>query len=191
MGTYLWLGTRTIFRIGALVMGQKNQEQDFGNFERAGSGDTKGNTTDHLDSFRAAANLFAKNDVKNAPTEYAKIDVEKEYGSESDYLKSAAKNLRQSFQLSDNASSEQLYQKMAKSMFSAYQKGSPQEQREAREHFGLTGKVTEQTYHDGLMRKERQELKLGSGASFQQIEEARYKKEYQMMKDGTMPIDYD
>lgn len=150
------------------------------------------------DNWRADADLSVpENFVRIADGPKLQIDVEATYGSEEQFLRVAPAELRAQLHLPTDATSEQVFRKMAKDMFRMFPEASPQLQREALSGLGLQrsdliGRMaSESKVFEALVNRDKRELGLPAGATFLELETAMHRQFYWQMKDGTVPIDYD
>lgn len=121
---------------------------------------------------------------------YADADLSRQ--SESDFLRSAPLDLRKQLGLKADASSEQVYHKMAEQMVRLFPQASPEMQREALQSVGLKrNELNVDNAYRALIARDRRETSTADGASLADLEKAVHRKTYRQMKDGTLPIDYD
>lgn len=117
------------------------------------------------------------------------VDLWKQYGSQDNFMKQAPIEMRNSYGLEPNASSEKLFRTIAREVSDAYNNSPPDVRRLLMQNHGM---VTFPKTFDDLVKKladnDRAELKLKPDASFSDIEKARneaiWKKRY-------MPVDTD
>jgi hypothetical protein len=138
--------------------------------------DTKQSGHDH-----SAANL------------YADADLSKRHGGEADYLRTAPREMRQEMGLPANATSEQLYHKMAQDFVSMFPKCSPELQREALSNLNIKRDQVgnESILYNAFIARDRRDTGTPDSASLSELERNVHKRTYQQIKNGTLPIDYD
>jgi hypothetical protein len=123
---------------------------------------------------------------------YADVDFGKPRQTEAEFLKSQPHELRRELGLKADATSDQVYHKMAQDMIALFPKASPDLKREALQSLGITqAQLNESTVYNAMIRRDRRETGTGDGASLSDLERAVNRKTYKQMKDGTLPIDYD
>jgi hypothetical protein len=149
---------------------------------------------DHPERQSAAGNMYAEVDFGKPKQGGAKVEVadKGKDKSEAEYLKSAPKDLRRELGLREDATSDQVYHKMAHDMVGMWPKASPDLKREALQTLGLQrGGVTEANVYDAFIRRDRRETGTPDSASLSELETAVHKRTYKQIKNGTLPIDYD
>jgi hypothetical protein len=157
-----------------------------------------GATPEVTDSLHADSDLSVpQNFAQVADGKRVQIDVEATFGTEDQFLRTAPVELRQQLRLPTDATSEQVFRKMAKDMFRMFPEASPELQREALAGLGLQrsdfiGRLaSESKVFDALVAREKRDLKLPAETSYLDLETAMHKNFYKQVKDGTVPIDYD
>lgn len=125
-------------------------------------------------------------DRKTATPQGPQIEI----GTEEEYLKSAPKDLRKELGLPANATAEQVYQKKAEGSVAAFRQASSEMQAEALQYFGLKrSEYTVDNVYRAMIAHDRADTKTPASASLADLETAVHKRDYRMIKDGTIPID--
>lgn len=112
-------------------------------------------------------------------------------GTEADYLKRAPEDLREQFHLPKNAPSGEVFHKMADAGFETFKHASKEWQDETLAALNLQGSQwTRENVFNAMIAKERRELGLPN-ASYEQLEIARHKANYKLLKSRKVPVDVD
>jgi hypothetical protein len=123
---------------------------------------------------------------------YAEVDLGQQIGTEAEYLRKAPGDLRRELGLRADASSEQVYRKMAQDMVRLWPQASPELKTEALATLGLQrGQVNEANVYNAFIARDRRETGTPATASLSELETAVHKRTYHQIKTGTLPIDVD
>jgi hypothetical protein len=140
----------------------------------------------HVESMYADADLSKPHPKRGARAGHPQMDL----GTEDHFLKSEPGKTRAELHLPGNASSEDVFRKMAKDGFAAFEKSGPAAQHQVLKELGLK-ELTEETLLQAQLKMRRDETGLPSTASYEQLEKAWYKSTYQKNLHGKLPVDYD
>jgi len=147
----------------------------------AGSGDPP-----HQEGLYADADLSKPHPKRATRADHPQMDL----GSEAHFLKTEPGKTRAELHLPANASSEDVFKKMAKDGFAAFEKSDPTTQKQVLKELGLP-QLTEESLLQAQLKMRRAETGLSPSASYEQLETAWYKSTYQKNLHGKLPIDYD
>lgn len=149
-------------------------------------------SNDSTASGKSAANvenIYADADLSKPHPKragHAQMDL----GSEAEFLRTEPAKMRKDSHLPADASSEDLFRKMAKDGFAAFEKSGPGMQHQVLKELGLK-QLTEESLLQAQLKLRREETGLPASASYEQLEKAWYKSTYQKNLHGKLPIDYD
>lgn len=118
--------------------------------------------------------------------------IEDNYGSEQKFLEAQPGELRQQLGLPANATSQDVFEKMAKDTKQILGTASPEMSREILDSLQLhNSKAPESDILDALVRREMRDSRLTGSPSYQQLENAMHQRSLDEVRSGRMPIDYD
>ncbi len=140
----------------------------------------------HLEGLYADADLSKPQPKRAARASHPQMDL----GTEDHFLKTEPGKTRAELHLPGNASSEDVFRKMAKDGFAAFEKSGPAAQHQVLKELGLK-ELTEESLLQAQLKMRRDESGLPSTASYEQLEKAWYKSTYQKNLHGKLPVDYE
>lgn len=118
--------------------------------------------------------------------------IEDNYGSEQAFMDAQPKELRKQLGLPESASSEDVFQKMAKDTASILTTASESMKTEILDNLNLKeADASEEKILEAMVKRETKAGGPGGSPSFEELENSIHQASLAQIKSGQMPIDYD